>query len=440
LRLRLSRVAQFEALCDVNRLKMKRFFAALLASVGTLIGCSFPDYAIETQSAPLSPAACKDDLLSAGEAGVDCGVICGVPCPTGSTCTQDLDCMSSHCAAGQCRVESCEDAVRSQDETDIDCGGATDCPRCATGKACSDTSDCDKSLCNAGHCLAPSCNDRLQNQDESDVDCGGNTGCVRCNATEHCLADSDCNGQSCVRGTCTPALCEDGKLSGDETSTDCGGSCGACADGAKCKAASDCSSAICNAAGVCVSPSCTDGFKNGSEPSVDCGASCPNRCQTLAACGSADDCKTQACSNARCVPASATGLALPTAGWVATANKTYSNDTVAGKAIDGNLATHWTGGTSEMAGDYFQVDMIAPQVFFSLQVLATSNDSDHVSQVWVQLSDDGKKFHSVTLPITGQKELNISFNGPQVARYIRLEALRYKDTLWWRIDELRVLQ
>ena len=53
--------------------------------------------------------------------------------------------------AGTCAtpVPTCNDGIRNQDETGVDCGGV--CPACA----------------------APSCTDGIQNQDETDVDCGG---------------------------------------------------------------------------------------------------------------------------------------------------------------------------------------------------------------------------------------------------------------------------
>ena len=44
-------------------------------------------------------------------------------------------------------LDSCDDGVKNQDETDVDCGGVCD--------AC------------------PTCSDGILNQDEIDVDCGG---------------------------------------------------------------------------------------------------------------------------------------------------------------------------------------------------------------------------------------------------------------------------
>ncbi len=46
----------------------------------------------------------------------------------------------------------CEDEVKNNDETDVDCGGSTCAARCAAGLACKDGTDCQSSTCslNAG--------------------------------------------------------------------------------------------------------------------------------------------------------------------------------------------------------------------------------------------------------------------------------------------------
>ena len=50
-------------------------------------------------------------------------------------------------------------------------------------------------------CLAltpePTCDDSLKNQDETDVDCGGSTSCSDCEDSKACLADSDCVNNYC---------------------------------------------------------------------------------------------------------------------------------------------------------------------------------------------------------------------------------------------------
>lgn len=72
---------------------------------------------------------------------------------------------------------SCDDGVRSGEETDIDCGGAA-CAACVTGASCERHTDCTSGVCLAGVCVATSCEDGIQNAGETGVDCGGD--CARC--------------------------------------------------------------------------------------------------------------------------------------------------------------------------------------------------------------------------------------------------------------------
>ncbi len=81
-----------------------------------------------------APAICGNGLVEPGEA-----------CDDGNT--SDLDACLSTCA-----IASCRDGVRSQDETDVDCGGS--CPPCAMCGACSGTADCAVGECaNSGRCV-----------------------------------------------------------------------------------------------------------------------------------------------------------------------------------------------------------------------------------------------------------------------------------------------
>ncbi len=48
--------------------------------------------------------------------------------------------------------EMCDDLVRNQNETDVDCGGGI-CPPCATGLDCGGDADCETGVCTAGKCM-----------------------------------------------------------------------------------------------------------------------------------------------------------------------------------------------------------------------------------------------------------------------------------------------
>ncbi len=96
-------------------------------------------------------------------------------------------------------AETCNDGLLNQDETDVDCGGAT-CNGCALGEDCNLASDCASQSCSGGVCVA-SCIDGIQNQDETDVDCGGSCG-PTCNPGQNCLAHFDCISFMCFSGVC----------------------------------------------------------------------------------------------------------------------------------------------------------------------------------------------------------------------------------------------
>jgi uncharacterized membrane protein len=72
---------------------------------------------------------------------------------------------------------SCQDGIRTGEETDIDCGGDT-CIACATGASCQRHTDCTSGACLAGVCVATNCEDGVRNGNETGVDCGGD--CARC--------------------------------------------------------------------------------------------------------------------------------------------------------------------------------------------------------------------------------------------------------------------
>ena len=74
---------------------------------------------------------------------------------------------------------------------------------------------------------ASSCNDKIKNQDETDIDCGGN--CGKCTNGNLCLVDSDCISDYCnPDNKCSIPSCRDGWKNGNETGLDCGGDCKSC--------------------------------------------------------------------------------------------------------------------------------------------------------------------------------------------------------------------
>jgi len=127
-------------------------------------------------------------------------------------------------------LETCEDGIQNQDETDIDCGGSI-CDPCEDGKYCIEGSDCISKYCYLEICISActecsSCYDKLQNQGERDIDCGGP--CEPCEDGKHCLVDFDCISNYCYNDTCRAPSCFDGIQNQEESGIDCGGPCSNC--------------------------------------------------------------------------------------------------------------------------------------------------------------------------------------------------------------------
>jgi len=151
----------------------------------------------------------------------------------------------------------CRNGMKDQDETDIDCGGPT-CNPCETGKSCVVNRDCSSNQCVAELCKTPdepTCNNGMKDQDETDIDCGGLI-CNPCTGEKSCILNRDCYSNYCkdaICGTLYTDSCDDGEKNQDETDVDCGGIiCNPCANGESCLINSDCSSNLCNG-GICVS-------------------------------------------------------------------------------------------------------------------------------------------------------------------------------------------
>ena len=191
-------------------------------------------------------------------------------CSTSEQCPQDFYCARE---SNQClryplgETLRCFDGVRSDDETDVDCGGGS-CPPCRAGRSCVSDNDCETSVCDFEMCAVATCNDGTLNNGESAVDCGGDS-CPACSDGLPCRVATDCASARCELSSAgrVCASCDDAIASGAETGVDCGGSvCAACADGLGCRTDVDCSSGDC-AGGTC--NSCGDGTPRGAEECDD---------------------------------------------------------------------------------------------------------------------------------------------------------------------------
>ncbi len=184
---------------------------------------------------------CDDGIQNGDEEGIDCGGICGTPCPP-PTCNDGVwngnetgvDCGGPDCPP--CPVPSCNDGIMNQDETGIDCGGicGTPCPvpTCSDGIMNGNETGVD---CGGGcptQCPDESCNDGIMNNGEEWIDCGGPNCPNVCPTCDDGVQNGPEAGIDCVigdqpdyyGGTCPPCeTCNDGILNQDETSIDCGG-------------------------------------------------------------------------------------------------------------------------------------------------------------------------------------------------------------------------
>ncbi|MBA3545357.1 MAG: hypothetical protein H0T76_02630 [Nannocystis sp.] len=105
---------------------------------------------------------------------------------------------------------SCDDQLKNQDESDVDCGGG--CGPCPEGQACNSAGDCASMACLAGVCVAASC-----------------------------VGDADC---AALDGPCSHGTCDPQSFSCQATPIDEGVDCD---DGTLCSTASSCAGGTCTA-------------------------------------------------------------------------------------------------------------------------------------------------------------------------------------------------
>lgn len=202
---------------------------------------------------------------------------------------------------------ACMNDTTDSNETDVDCGGSSDCKRCGLTQSCSRNSDCGSSYCRNRRCAQPSCTDGVKNQDETAIDCGGTCAPeLGCDDGQACREDEDCAGSFCSDDVCTDH-CTSDRRDANETDEDCGGSdCAPCAANKRCNEAEDCESKICFN-NICQAATCSDNIRNQDESDRDCGGVCGLEDKWCTAqdnqrCNAGADCDTYVCSSAgRCV-------------------------------------------------------------------------------------------------------------------------------------------
>lgn len=129
---------------------------------------------------------------------------------------------------------------------------------------------------------------------------------------------------------------------------------------------------------------------------------------------------------------------LDRSGWTATASSSGSGLAPA-NALDANVATRWSTGANQAAGQWFQVDMGSNQSIGSLLIDAgPSSAGDYPAGYQVQLSYDGTNWFGVTPGTYGNGRITtVSFNG-YTLRYFRIMQTASSSTNWWSIAEVVV--
>jgi hypothetical protein len=182
---------------------------------------------------------------------------------------------------------------------------------------------------------------------------------------------------------------------------------------------------------------CLDGVQDGSESDRDCGGGCAP-CAERQHCGLDNDCITRKCISTLCAPSRPSGMALGTAGWRASASNTYP-DVDPGVVLDPTAGRTWSSGAYQSAGMWLQIDMLAPQFFFEIDIDSTSLPSDAARRFDLYLSVDGSFGEPARTGVFGSTQTQIRFDEPQYARYIRI-VLTESAAKWWSIDAIRVRQ
>ncbi|CAF0991771.1 unnamed protein product [Adineta steineri] len=150
----------------------------------------------------LQAPTCKDGMKNLDETDVDCGgETCKRKCSPQQGCDSNSDCTSNNCntTTKKCLTPTCTDGVKNQDEIDVDCGGTVCASKCLPQEGCRSSSDCTSNNCDitTKKCQTPTCTDGVKNQDETDVDCGGATCSKKCLYQQGCRSSADCACSKC---------------------------------------------------------------------------------------------------------------------------------------------------------------------------------------------------------------------------------------------------
>jgi subtilisin family serine protease len=127
-------------------------------------------------------------------------------------------------------------------------------------------------------------------------------------------------------------------------------------------------------------------------------------------------------------------VALPRAGWVASASR---NGSTAAAAVDASATTRWTTGAPQASGQQFQLDLGAKRAFSQLTLDAGASPGDYPRAYQVLVSTDGASWGAPVASGVGSSRLTTISFPEQSARFVRI-ALSAASSSWWSIYDLGV--
>jgi Alpha-1,3-glucanase catalytic domain D1/Carbohydrate binding module (family 6)/F5/8 type C domain/Fibronectin type III domain len=122
--------------------------------------------------------------------------------------------------------------------------------------------------------------------------------------------------------------------------------------------------------------------------------------------------------------------------WIASSSTTGSDSPA--NALDGNLATRWSTGTSQVPGQWFQVDMAAPALLNKLVLNCINSANDYPRGYQVNFSFDGIHWGTPIATGTGTYGVTTITFAPRVARFVRITQTGTVNGTFWSIDEFNV--
>jgi hypothetical protein len=122
--------------------------------------------------------------------------------------------------------------------------------------------------------------------------------------------------------------------------------------------------------------------------------------------------------------------------WVASSSTAGSDSP--GNALDGNLATRWSTGGSQVNGQWFQVDMGSVNTFYKIVLNAINLANDYPRDYQVFVSNDGVNWASSIATGAGSSGVTTINFATQAARYIRINQTGNAPGTFWSIDEFNV--